>query len=113
MIQPVDFKTFKKLATGERREGGKVHYALFDTYCVLSIATGAGNFVYECVVLKSEVSDVELTGVIDNGIPTVGRILNVPDRNEKTLQAIKRLLNSQSQAVTFTSSDKTSKGSGL
>lgn len=106
MIQPVDFKTFKGISLMEKREGGRVHYALFDTYCILSVATGAGNFVYECVVLKSEISEIELIGVIDGGIPTVGRILNVPDRNEETLKDIKDLLNSQKQAITFTHSEE-------
>ncbi len=112
MIQPVDFKTFKEIVQMEKREGGRVHYALFDTYCILSIATGAGNFVYESVVLKSEVSDVELAGIIGGGIPTVGRILNVPDRNGEALQEIKDILNAQKKSATFISSEEVVAGKG-
>ncbi len=110
MIQPVDFKTFKELAHSERRNNGRVHYALFDTYCILSIATGAGNFVYECIVIKSDISNVELHNVIDGGIPTVGRIINVPDHNGTVLNDIKKLLKDQRKALTFTDAKDIGKG---
>ena len=101
LIQPVSFKVFKDIVTAERRQGGRVHYAMFDEFCILSIATGAGNFVYECVADKTKVSEIDLKGVISGGIPTKGRIVNVPDRVGNILDEIRLLLERQEIAKDF------------
>jgi hypothetical protein len=101
LIQPVTFKVFKDIVTAERRQGGRVHYAMFDDFCILSIATGSGNFVYECIASKNKVSEIDLKGIIAGGIPTVGRIVNVPDRMGTTLEEIRLLLERQSIARDF------------